>query len=163
MKILKLFSLFIVFLSISACSNEASQNDDKSIIEVVETTPVELSLYDRLGGAEGISSIVDDIIAKHLQNPVVSPQFVYLTEDPEKMEILKRHTREFLGAGTGGKESYTGVSVPAAHEGMNVSNAEFLAAVDDILLVLNEHGVSDQTKKDMLYILYSFKGQVIGL
>ena len=162
MKSLKLLSLLLLGSILTNCSDKQTKQD-ADLIEVHEATPVELSLYDRLGGAEGISFIVDDIIAKHLENPVVSPQFVYLTEDPEKMEILKRHTREFLGAGTGGKETYTGVSVPAAHEGMNVSNAEFLAAVDDILFVLNEHGVSDQTKKDMLYILYSFKGQVIGL
>jgi len=160
-KTIKIVLILIIGIILTNCSGELKS--EPTVIEVVETIPTELSLYDRLGGAEGISSIVDDIIAKHLENPVVSPQFVYLTEDPAKMDALKRHTREFLGAGTGGNETYTGVDVPTAHKGMNVTNAEFLAAVDDILLVLNEHGVSDQTKKDMLYILYSFKDQVIGL
>jgi hemoglobin len=159
----KLFSLLILGIMMVNCSGKEEQKTEPTLIEIVETTPAELSLYDRLGGAEGISSIVDDIIVRHLENPIVSPQFVYLTENPERMEIVKRHTREFLGMGTGGKETYTGVDVPTAHQGMNVSNAEFLEAVDDILFVLNEHGVSEQTKKDMLYILYSFKGQVIGL
>jgi len=29
------------------------------------------SLYQRLGGADGIAELVDDIIAAHLNNPVV--------------------------------------------------------------------------------------------
>jgi hemoglobin len=143
--------------------NCAGNEKEHSVVEVLETSQLEPSLYIRLGGSDGISSIVDDIIAKHLDNPVVSPQFAYLSNDPEKLAQVKQHTCDFLGAGTGGNEVYTGNDVPTTHRGMNITNAEFLSAIDDILFVLNEHGMSDQTKKDMLYILYSFKGQVIGL
>ena len=162
MKIIKPLALIILLVSIISCSQKNSL-DEKEVTEVIVEEPVELSLYDRLGGEQGISSLVDDIITKHLNNPEISESFSYLSEDPEKMELVKRHLREFLGAGTGGNEQYTGVDVPTAHAGMQISNAQFLAAIDDILLVLNEHDVSDQTKKDMLYILYSFKGQVVGL
>lgn len=151
-----------IFLSSFYQCAEKEVQTEPVIVEVIEPEAEE-TLYVRLGGAEGISSIVDDIITKHLANPIVSEKFAYLTQEPEKLETVKRHLREFLGAGTGGTEQYTGVDVPTAHNGMNVTNAEFLAAVDDILEVLNEHNVSDQTKKDMLFILYSFKGQVIGL
>jgi hemoglobin len=64
---------------------------------------------------------------------------------------------------TGGMEKYSGMDVPTVHKGMNISEKEFLSVVDDFMLVLENHEVSDQTKKDMLYVLYSFKGQVIGL
>jgi hemoglobin len=160
-----IISLLFVGLFL-ATFNQCTVKEDQIepvIEEVVVVPQVEESLYDRLGGADGISSIVDDIVSTHLENPVVSPQFSYLTEDPEKMETVKRHLREFLGAGTGGAEQYTGVDVPTAHNGMNISNEEFIAAIDDIMFVLNNHEVSEQTKKDMLYILYSFKGQVVGL
>ena len=38
-----------------------------------------------------------------------------------------------------------------------------MAAVDDILGVLSRHNIDEENKKDMLYILYSMKGAVIGL
>jgi hemoglobin len=162
MKFIKPMALIILLVSIISCS-PSNNRDEKEITEVIVEEPVELSLYDRLGGEQGISSIVDDIITKHLANPIVSPQFAYLANDPAKMKQVKKHTCDFLGAGTGGSEVYTGADVPTVHRGMNITNEEYLAVVDDILFVLNDHNVSDQTKKDMLYILYSFKGQVIGL
>lgn len=33
------------------------------------------SLYERLGGKEGITSIVDDVIAAHMANPAISAIF----------------------------------------------------------------------------------------
>jgi len=105
MKTIKLLSFTFLLMALTACTEKSEAPTEPAIVEIIEAPQAEASLYDRLGGAEGISTIVDGIIAKHLENPVVSPQFVYLTEDPEKMEVLKRHTREFLGAGTGGKES----------------------------------------------------------
>lgn len=163
MKTIKLISIAIILSSFFACNEKSEAPEDTELVEIIEAPQTEVTLYDRLGGAEGISSIVDDIISKHLENPVVSEQFAYLAEDPDQMALVKQHTCDFLGAGTGGKEVYTGNDVPTIHRGMNITNAEFLSVVDDILFVLNEHKVSDQTKKDMLYILYSFKGQVIGL
>ncbi len=163
MKTIKLLMITLIMSSLFACTEKAETPNEQASDEIIKVAVVEESLYDRLGGADGISSIVDDIIAQHLKNPVVSEQFTYLANDPKKMEMVKVHLRDFLGMGTGGSEQYTGKSVPDAHQGMNVSTEEFVSAVDDILLVLNDHGVSDQTKKDMLYILYSFKGQVIGL
>lgn len=162
MKNIKSISLIIILFGMYGCSSEANNKIDEPVIEITETPTIELSLYDRLGAAEGISSIVDDIISTHLANPIVSVQFAYLKDDPQRIEMLKKYTREFLGAGTGGTETYTGNDVKTVHKGMNITEAEFLAAIDDILLVLDNHGMSDQTNKDMLYILYSFKSQVIG-
>ena len=159
---IKLILLYLLAVGFAGCSGGSSKPSETAVVDIVEAAPAELSLYDRLGGADGISVLVDDIITTHLENPVVSPQFDYLRDNPEQLELVKQHTREFLGAGTGGPEQYTGGDVPSVHAGMNISNAEFLGAIDDILLVLNQHEASEQTKKDMLYILYSFKDQVVG-
>jgi len=102
-----------------------------------------------------------DEVTAHIANPILNTQFTYLKENPEQMELVKRHMREFLGAGTGGSEQYTGKNISTTHQGMSVSDKEFLAVVDDVLLVLTQHNMDDQTKKDMLYILYSFKDQII--
>jgi hemoglobin len=48
-----------------------------------------------------------------------------------------------------------------AHRGMNISAAEYMAAVDDILKTLDTHGVDDETRKDILAIAYSLKEQII--
>ena len=47
------------------------------------------------------------------------------------------------------------------HKGMNISEQEFIAVVDDIMWALDKHAMADDTKKDVLSILYSLKGEII--
>jgi hemoglobin len=115
------------------------------------------SLYERLGGGAGISAIVEDIMAAHLANPVVSPRF----QNIKDLEQSKRMAREFFCAGAGGPEKYTGKDMRTAHRGMNVSEQEYLAAMDDIMTVLGRHKIEDTAQKDVLAILYAFKGEIV--
>lgn len=85
-----------------------------------------------------------------------------LKEDSAHFESFKILVKEFLAAGTGGGATYTGKGLPTAHKGLHTTEKEFLSAVDDILMVLSKHNIDEETKKDMLYILYSMKGAVIG-
>lgn len=114
-------------------------------------------LYSRLGGADGIARLVDDIIAAHLNNPVVKTRF----ENIKDMEHAKRMAREFFCAGSGGPEPYTGRDMLAAHKGMNISEQEYLAAMDDIVGAMNKHKLDDGTKNDVIAILYSLKSNII--
>lgn len=119
------------------------------------------SLYQRLGGAQGISRLVDDVVEAHLSNPVIKARFLPYLERPEYVDQIKRHTRDFFGAGSGGPEAYSGRSMVEAHRGMNISEAEYMAAVDDILGVLTKHDLDAQTHGDVLFILYSMKGEIL--
>jgi hemoglobin len=121
------------------------------------------SLYERLGGNDGILKLVDDIVDAHLKNPAIAQRYVFVKEDPERMAKVKKHTRQFLGAGTGGPENYEGLDMPAAHKGMNISEAEFLHVIDDILLGLDKNNVDAQSKNEVLAIAYSLKDQIVRL
>ena len=115
------------------------------------------TLYQRLGSAEGISRLVDDVMAAHLCNPLVKPRF----ENIKDVEHAKQMAREFFGAGSGGPAPYTGKDMLAAHKGMNISEQEFLAATDDIVGAMNKNGIEEDAKKDVIAILYSLKGGII--
>jgi hemoglobin len=119
------------------------------------------TLFERLGGSTGIKAIVDDIVLLHMDNPTVQARFRPYLETPEKIEQVKKHTCAFLEAGSGGPAQYTGRSMKDAHRGMNVSEAEYMAAVDDILDALRKHRIDEQTQKDVLAIAYSLKGDIL--
>ena len=53
--------------------------------------------------------------------------------------------------------------MPTTHRGMNINEAEYMHVMDDILNVLDKHQKDEQTKKDVLAILYSLKDQIIGV
>lgn len=120
------------------------------------------TLYERLGGEEGLITIVDDVLEAHMNNPAISARFLPYLERPEYVEQLKKHTVNFFCAGAGGPQQYGGRDMTTAHRGMNISAAEYMHAIDDIMGVMDKHGKSEETKKDVLAILYSLKGLMIG-
>jgi len=120
------------------------------------------TLFERLGGSQGISRIVDDVVEAHMNNPSIKVRFLPYVEAPEKLAEIKRHTVDFFNAGSGGDAVYAGRDMPAAHRGMNISHAEYICAVDDIFQVLDKHQVDDTSKSEVLSILWSLKDMIIA-
>jgi len=119
------------------------------------------TLYEQLGGATGISAMVDDIVVAHINNPTIKARFLPFLEKPERVAEIKKHTCDFLGAGSGGPEKYTGRSMPESHRGMNISEAEYMAVIDDILGVMEKHGIEESARKDVLAITFALKGEIM--
>jgi hemoglobin len=85
------------------------------------------SLYERLGSTEGIKAIASDLIEIHVANPAIAPR--YAASDLAK---VKNAAATFFIAGTGGPSVYEGQDMLSAHKGMNISNDEFVAVLDDV-------------------------------
>jgi hemoglobin len=122
----------------------------------------ESSLFERLGGSPGIARIVDEVAARHLENPAISARFRPYVEPPQKLKELKAHLAHFLELGSGGPQRYTGRDMKSAHAGMNISPAEYMAAMDDIVAALETASIDDETRKDVLAIAWSLKGDIIN-
>jgi hemoglobin len=116
------------------------------------------TLYQRLGGEEGISAIVRDTLDLHLKNPLINAR--YQDKDAEK---LHRLSVEFFSMGSGGPAKYTGRDMRETHKGMNISEQEFIAVIDDILEALDKNNIAPETKTEVLGILYSMKGEIVRI
>jgi hemoglobin len=57
------------------------------------------SLYERLGGAEGITQIASDALDNHLVNPRVKARYV----DLDNLEAVRQGAAHFFISATGGK------------------------------------------------------------
>lgn len=75
---------------------------------------------------------MDDIVALHMENPVIQARFRPLPDTPDKFEVAKVHLCAFLEAGSGGTAQHTGRSMREAHHGMNINEAEYVATIEDI-------------------------------
>jgi len=116
------------------------------------------SLYDRLGGFDRISKIVNDLVDLHIANPLINTRFAN-----SDAAALKQKATAFFCAGIGGTETYTGKDMVSAHRGMNISEQEFIAVIDDALAALDKNGVGAEERMEVLAILYSMKSQVTRL
>lgn len=166
MRTLKILSITLILFFLISCNKTKKEDfntDENYTYAMAETSSKGASIYERLGGEEGISSIVDQILETHMKNPILKDIFLPLKNDPEHFEQIKKHSKEFLAAGTGGSVEYTGKDLPTAHKGLHTTEKQYIAVVDDILIVLDEHQIDEETKKDMLFILYSLKDQIIGM
>jgi len=119
------------------------------------------SLFERLGGSSGIERIVDEVASRHLENPAIRARFRPYLEQPAELDKLKHHLARFLELGSGGPQRYTGRDMKSAHAGMNISPAEYMAALDDILAALTTVGIDDRTRNDVLAIAWSLKGDIV--
>jgi len=152
--------LIALMLILFSCNKEVKKEEVITIKEVPKEI-VEKTIYEKLGGAEGISVIVDDIVEQHIKNEHIKHYFIPLKENPEYFNQFKQHVKDFLSSGTGGKEEYKGRDMSTAHKGLNLSEADFLHAIDDILLVLDTHKIDRGSRNEILATLYSMKGSVI--
>ena len=121
------------------------------------TTIQKVSLYERLGGEDGIKKFLDDLFARHLKNPKISPFLKNVDLDK-----LKRHALEFFSMGTGGPLLYTGRDMRSAHEQLNLTEENFEDSNKDILITLQESGYDQETIDEVFRILNSLKGEVLG-
>ena len=115
------------------------------------------SLFDRLGGQDGITRLVTDIVDNHYRNPLIRTRF----EQIKDRAAVERHSVEFLCAGSGGPLAYTGRDMLTTHKGMNISEQELVAAIDDIVTAMGKNQLDAAVQNEVVAILYSLKGDVV--
>lgn len=116
----------------------------------------EASLYDRLGGEDGIKQVATTLFDNHAANPVIKARYA----DSDRDDVIRLVT-EFLCAGTGGTQAYTGKDMLTSHRGMNISEAEYIAVLDDLLNALETNGVGQREQEELLSIAYSLRGEIL--
>jgi hemoglobin len=118
----------------------------------------EKSLYDRIGGEKKAREIVSDIWDNHSKNPIVKDRFA-----KSSPEYVKKRVFEIFAAATGATDvSYDGLDMKVAHTGMNISEMEFNAVVDDVLAACASNGVAQQEMNEVLAILWSVRKDIVN-
>jgi hemoglobin len=122
----------------------------------IEETSMTPSLYERLGQAAGIRAIVEDAVDRHAANPLLAPRF-----DGRDLARAKEMGTTFFCMGAGGPQTYAGRDLRTAHAGMNISEQELVATIDDFVAAMQGHGVGPAEVNEVVGILFSLKGEVM--
>ena len=118
------------------------------------------SLFERLGGREGVFELVDKVITNHLCHPIVGRR---VQRAPMGEEKLREHASEFFCTGLSGEPTYQGRELADAHAGMNISEEEFIAVIDDVVAAMEASGVREREQGEVLRILWGMKPDVVRL
>ena len=137
-----LCSTLVVLTSFAASMGKASASE---------------SLYDRLGGQPAITAVVDDFISNVASDLRINARFANANIPRLKMRLV-----ELIAAGSGGPQKYTGRDMKSAHQGMNITVAEFGALVEDLGKSLDKFKVPAKEKGELLAILGPMQGDIVG-
>jgi hemoglobin len=154
---------------------KAQAADSNSGVTKAAQAQGKLSLYDRLGGEQGIKAIVDEFTPRLLADPRVNWQRTGIdrggllkrgpatTWSPNEANVtnLKTHLAQFLALATGGPPQYDGKEMKSAHAGMRISNPEFDAVIGDIKASLDKLQVPNKEQKELLSIIESTRPQIV--
>ena len=136
---------------------------------------VKKTLYERLGGEEGIALIVEDFVNRALADPRVNwtrkgvktggfvgigDRTVEWSPTPENGTKLKKHMAQFIAVATGGPATYEGRDMKGVHAGMKITNAEFDATIGDLKATLDKLGVPTEEQKELLAIIETTRPQI---
>jgi hemoglobin len=114
------------------------------------------SLYDRLGGKEAITAVVDDFAGRVLADARINQKFG--KSDPAR---LKAQLVDQICFAAGGPCQYTGRDMKTTHTNMGVTEGEFNALVEDLVATLNKFNVADAEQKELLGLLGPMKSDIV--
>jgi hemoglobin len=114
-------------------------------------------LYDRIGGMDMIDAVVADFVEQRLA-----------TDDRLRDRFAKIDKRAFralladqLCELSGGPCKYTGKSMPDAHAGLEIGDAEFRVFLDDLRLSLVALHVPAKEQDELLAMLGKLREQIV--
>ncbi len=131
------------------------------------------TLYQRLGGDQGIAALVDDVTARVIADPRVNfdrsgvrrtwygGKVTVWEATPDNVARFKRHLAEFISLAAGGPTRYTGRDMRTVHREMRITNAEFDAMLGDLIASMERLGYREAEKEDLVAIVETTRKQVV--
>ena len=114
------------------------------------------ALYERLGGLDAITAVVDSFVARCAGDDRINNKFVR-TDIPRLKTMLVDQVCE----ASGGPCTYTGRGMLETHDGMEVTAGEFDALVEDLVATLNEFDVPKAEQDELLGLLGPMRAEIV--
>ena len=114
------------------------------------------SLYERLGGLQTITQMVDVFIEVHPSNPTVNQHLEH-----SNMSRFRDKFIEFICNISDGPCEYTGDTMLLVHGGMNLNETEFNGSVNLMITAMDEVGISIGVRNQLLARLARLRSDII--
>jgi hemoglobin len=114
------------------------------------------SLYERLGGKNAITAVIDDFVARCAADSRINGKFAR-TDIPR----LKASLIDQVCEAAGGPCTYAGRDMKTTHDGMQVTAGEFDALVGDLVATLDRFSVPEAEKGELLGVLSPMRSDIV--
>ncbi|NQV85226.1 MAG: group 1 truncated hemoglobin [Rhodospirillales bacterium] len=117
------------------------------------------SLYERLGGYDGVVGAVDDILPRLIGDAQLGKFWQNRGQDGIARE--RQLLIDFLCNAAGGSLYYTGRDMTLTHVGMGISESDWSAFTGHISAALDNLSVGEPERGDVLGFIESLKGEIV--
>jgi hemoglobin len=120
------------------------------------------TLYERLGGVYGISTVVDDLLNRVMADSRLNKNPL-LDEARRKVSPagFKYLMTEMVCAAAGGPQKYSGRSMADAQQYLKITAAEWDAFVDDVARTLKKFGIPARERLELQAIVAGTRGDIV--
>jgi len=122
-------------------------------------TPLEQTLYRRLGGYDVIAAVIDDFLSRFGSDPRLARFGAGRSLDSRQR--TRQLIIEQICSLAGGPCLYTGRDMKTSHAGLAITEAEWQASLQHASAALEKHGVALQEKEEFLAIFQKYKGDIV--
>ena len=119
----------------------------------------EKSLYERLGGYDAVSAVVDDFAAKLFDDPVVGKRFFGMGDDSR--ENFRQKNKNLVCAATGGPCKIISRSAAQTHDGLGITATEFGIVAQHLVDTLQKFDVPQQEFDELMAIIGSLRPDIV--
>jgi truncated hemoglobin YjbI len=120
------------------------------------------SLFHRLGGKKVIGGIIDRFLSIMMTDKRLTRCFSSVASDPKRLARFKKNLLDQFCQVSGGNCIYRGRDMKTAHQGLGISDTDFIAFVEDLVKALDDFKVGMTEKNELLGALGGLKGDIVG-
>jgi len=117
------------------------------------------SLYERLGGYDAISAVVDEFLERVWADPTVGRFFVGMGTDTRNQ--LRQKNKNFLCFNTGGPCRKINRPLNVTHEGLGITDQEFDIVVNHLDGTLKDFKVSEKEHQEVMTKVGKLRSYVV--
>jgi hemoglobin len=157
---MKKFGLVLIAIALASlgCGNGGGKAGSGGGTTAAKKGDDARNLYERMGGMEAIQAVVADFVANLAADDRINNFFVE-TDIARFKELLV----EQICQATGGPCTYSGRDMRTVHTGMQISEEQWNATVEDLVAALDKHGVAEREKTELLNALSGMKPDIVGV
>jgi len=119
----------------------------------------EKSLYERLGGYDAISAVVNELAVRLVTDEKLGVYFKGLSNDSKRRLIA--HLTDFVCSATGGPCIYTGRDMKTSHEGLGITEEDWDRFVKITKEVLDKFKVPAREQQEFLQAVAPLKSVIV--
>jgi len=125
----------------------------------ISSANTEKSLYDRLGGYDAISAVVDVFLQRVWDDPVVGRYFVGMGTDTRNS--LRQKNKNLLCYNTGGPCKKINRPLDVTHNGLGITDKEFDIVVNHLAATLKDFKIPQREFEEVMAKVGNLRSYVV--